>query len=95
MLPGIYSGEEVGFSVVVGIGCGLGRLESPADEVNKNSGTFFFSFCTFGLKSLLQRSFVYQRGALDSACILNICIEARSTLIALFHAINIFLAGHL
>ena len=38
---------------------------------------------------------MYQRGAFDSACILNICIEARSTLIALFHAINIFLAGHL
>lgn len=55
----------------------------------------FFSFCTFGLKRLLQRSFVYQGGALDAACILNVCIEARSTLIALFHAVNIFLAGHL
>lgn len=38
---------------------------------------------------------MYQAGAPDSACILNICIEARSTLIALFHAVNIFLAGHL
>ena len=28
LLPGMCSGEEVGFSVVVGIGCGLGRLES-------------------------------------------------------------------
>lgn len=56
---------------------------------------FFFSFCIFGLKRLLKRSFVYEGGALDSAGILNICMEARSTLIALFHAVDIFLAGHL
>lgn len=37
---------------------------------------------------------MYQGGALDSAGILNICMEARSMLIALFHAVDIFLAGH-
>ena len=54
----------------------------------------FFSFCTFGLR-LLKRSFVYRGGALDSTCILNICMEVRSTLMALFNAVNMFLACYL
>lgn len=62
------------------------------DEVNKNWGTLL-SFCTFGL-SRLKRGFVYQRGALRAACIFNICIEIRSTQVALFYAANIFLANN-
>lgn len=38
---------------------------------------------------------MYQGGALDSAYILNICVELRSTLVALFHAVNMFLASNL
>jgi len=82
-------------------GCGGYRMWSREIRImlrmklTRTVQLFSFSFYTFGLKRLLKRSFVYQGGALDSACILNICMEARSTLIALFHAVDVFLAGHL
>ena len=63
------------------------------DEVNMNCGAFS-SLCTFGLRCL-KRSFVDQEDALGSACLLNICLEVRSILVALFYVVNIFLASNL
>lgn len=38
---------------------------------------------------------MYQEGTFDSACILNISVELRSTLVALFHVVNMFLTSNL
>lgn len=38
---------------------------------------------------------VLQKEPCVSACILNICVDVRSTLVALFYVVNIFLASNL
>lgn len=84
VLPGMCSGEEVGFQVVVGIGL----VSHTVDKVNRNCGAFFL-FCTFG-RRCLKRSFVDQGGAIDSAHIFNIGIEVRRTHNCLLDAVNTF-----
>lgn len=37
---------------------------------------------------------MYQRGALGSVCLFHICIEVRNTQLALFYAVNMFLANN-